>query len=114
MKDSDSTFFELRRGSARRLDFADGRVLTVLQGRIWLTCSGYSEDVFVDAGHTVQLGPGAVIECDGAELARLRLARGEQTWGQLAAQVLAACGRLLPRAPALLPAPVDRKAVDGG
>jgi ferric-dicitrate binding protein FerR (iron transport regulator) len=114
MKDRDSTFFELRRGSARRLDFADGRMLTVLQGRVWLTCSGYSEDVFISAGHSVELGPGAVIECDGGDAARLRLEAGEQTWLMLAGAVLAALGRMLPRLPVFRPAPPDRTAVDGG
>lgn len=109
-----AAFFELAPCTARRLDCADGRELVVLRGRVWLTCTDYSEDVFVSAGHSVQLGPGAVIECDGPEAARLRLVPAEAGWLQLARQALAALATLLPRVPRLQPAPLDRKALDGG
>ncbi|NML17643.1 DUF2917 domain-containing protein [Azohydromonas caseinilytica] len=106
--------FELAPGTARRLDHADGRELFVLRGRVWLTCSGYGEDLFVSAGHALRLGPGAVIECDGPVAARLRLEPVEAGWFARAGRALAALARRLPRWPVLRPAAPDLKALDGG
>lgn len=114
MHTTDASSFELAPRSARRLDFAHGRELVVLQGRVWLTCSDHGEDVFVSAGHSARLGAGAVIECDGAEAARLRLVPSHEGWLSLAGRALAALAAHLPRCPVLRPAPPDRLTVDSG
>ena len=114
MHTTDASSFELAPRGARRLDFAHGRELVVLQGRVWLTCSDHGEDVFVSAGHSARVGPGAVIECDGTEAARLRLVPAHEGWLSLAGRALAALAACLPRWPILRPAAPDRLTVDGG
>ena len=114
MKDSDSSHFELPPRSALRLDHADGRTLTVLQGRVWLTCSGYGEDLFIGAGRSVRLGPGAVIECDGPDAARLRLQAPKAGGLALAGRALMALAPRRPRLPVLWPAAPDLKGLEGG
>jgi hypothetical protein len=114
MHTTDASSFELAPRSARRLDFAHGRELVVLQGRVWLTCGDHGEDVFVSAGHSARLGPDAVIECDGAEAARLRLVPSHEGWLSLAGHALAALAACLPRRPVLRPAAPDARALDAG
>jgi hypothetical protein len=113
MHRTDASSFELAPRRARRLDFAQGRELVVLQGRVWLTCSDQGEDIFVSAGHSARVGAGAVIECDSAEGARMRLVPAQESWLALAGRALSAFGALMPRLPVLRPAPPDRQTVDG-
>jgi hypothetical protein len=96
MHRTDASCFELAPRRARRLDFAQGRELVVLQGRVWLTCSDQGEDLFVSAGHSARLVP------------------SQESWLSLAGRALSAFGALMPRLPVLRPAPPDRQAVDGG
>lgn len=89
--------FELAPGRCLRLDTAQGRELVVTQGRVWLSCTGdHSEDAFIAAGHSLRLGAGAVVECDGTEPARLRLLPARRPWTARVGRVLAALGRSLP------------------
>lgn len=106
--------FDLQPGTALGLGHAAGRELIVFSGRVWLTFGGCQEDVFLSAGDRMRIGPDAVIECDSPGAARVQLAAGGPSPLRLIGQVIAALARLLPRVPALLPAPVDRKAADGG
>lgn len=76
------TTFDLAPGTALGLCDAAGRELVVYSGRLWLTCDGGAQDVFLTAGDRLRLGPGAVIECDSPGAARLQLmpAHGRAWW----------------------------------
>jgi hypothetical protein len=86
--------FDLQPGTALALGHAAGRELVVFSGRLWLTCSNGSGDIFLTAGERIRLGPDAVIESDSPSAARLQLlpAHGRLWWG--AARVMSALGRL--------------------
>lgn len=106
--------FDLQPGTALGLSHAAGRELVVFSGRVWLTMGGNQEDFFLTAGDRMRVGPDAVIQCDSPGAARLQLAAGGPSPLRLAGQWIAALARRLPRLPALLPAPLDRKAADEG
>ncbi|WP_066332974.1 DUF2917 domain-containing protein [Azohydromonas lata] len=106
--------FDLQPGTALGLSHAAGRELVVFSGRVWLTMGGNQEDFFLAAGDRMRIGADAVIQCDSPGAARLQLAAGGPSPLRLAGQLIAVLARRLPRLPALLPAPLDRKAADEG
>jgi len=65
-------------GAVRTLAFAAGLTeLRVLQGRVWLTCEGQSEDHFLSAGQSLPLqGPARLhLSAEGGRPARVTLLR---------------------------------------
>lgn len=90
-----SPCFDLAPGTALRLEAAAGRELLVHSGRVWLTCTGGGEDLFLVAGQRLRLGAGAVVECDSPGAARLQLA--PPRWRQAVGTVLAGLAALRPR-----------------
>lgn len=89
-----TTAFDLAPGATLALHDAAGRELVVYSGRVWVTCSGCAQDLFLSAGQRVRLAPGAVAECDSPGAARLQLlpAHGRLWWA--AALALRALGRV--------------------
>lgn len=89
-----SSAFDLAPGATLALHHAAGRELVVYSGRVWVTCSGCAQDLFLTAGQRVRLAPGAVAECDSPGAARLQLqpAHGRLWWA--AALALRALGRV--------------------
>ncbi|NML17644.1 DUF2917 domain-containing protein [Azohydromonas caseinilytica] len=106
--DTTSTF-DLAPGSALGLSHAAGRELLVFSGRLWVTCDGGSQDLFLSAGDRLRLGPGAVIECDSPGAARLQLlpAHGRLWWA--AALTARALARLALRLQGVQLAPAPRR-----
>jgi hypothetical protein len=98
--------FDLQPGATLGLAHAAGRELIVFSGRLWLTCTGCTEDVFLSAGDRVRVAADAVIECDSPGAARLQLLPAQGRLARGAARLLSALGRLALRLQGLRP--VDR------
>lgn len=62
-------------GHTQSLDCPQGAEIQVLQGCIWLTCEGLSDDHFLTAGQRLHLGFAARLHlsAEGRQPARLRL-----------------------------------------
>jgi len=72
MKPQDPTPIALRPGQPVRLPTSRAAWLTVLEGRVWLTCRNDADDHFLAAGEGLRLpaGADAVLEADGGRPAR--------------------------------------------
>ena len=56
----------LAAGQARVVNASEGALLTVLQGRLWVTLPGCTEDLFLHAGEQLHLHlPGVLVQADG-------------------------------------------------
>ena len=65
---------QLKAGTARTLHYPARTVLTVISGRLWITQSGQTDDHFLCAGQSLEVGRGRlVIEADARSTAHFRV-----------------------------------------